>query len=346
MSFIPKRKLNVLQTFIDLTATTIPHGYEEIFAPLLQTYGAVRDSVGNWYINNRKSSTPVSTMFTCHLDTVSVGGTPLVFGTRRDRLHKIAHRSDGRFISTDGTTNLGADDKAGMCVMLSMLQQDVEGLYYFFIGEECGGIGSSRIADTMPQLFTGIQRCISFDRRGYNSIITNQFGGECASDKFADALSGQFARNKMFLDADTTGVFTDSANFTHLIPECTNISVGYFHEHTTRECQDMLFLETLCDVAPKIRWDDLPVSHSTEPEYAYYNDAHLFSGGTTSIQDMEDWLWAQYGTMPEAEWEALAMEIEERKYMEDERTERISIDRFMTDKELDEQITNHLNDIW
>lgn len=345
MSFIPKRKLNVLQTFIDLTKTTIPHGYESVFAPLLETYGAQRDAAGNWYVCNRKSSAPVSTMFTCHLDTVSTGGgAATVFGTRRSRLHKVTHRSDGRFISSDGTTNLGADDKAGMCVLLSMLAADVEGLYYFFVGEECGGIGSSNIAGDTPAHFADIQHCISFDRRGYDSIITYQSGGRCASDTFASALSFQFARNKMFLGADTGGIFTDSANFTHLIPECTNISVGYFYEHTVNERQDMLFLETLCDVVPKIRWSDLPVARALEPEYADgYDDWR--DGALTTTQEMEDWLWAQYGTMPEEEWEALAMEIEERKYMEDVHTERVSIDRFMTDKELDEQIINHLNDI-
>jgi hypothetical protein len=57
---------------------------------------------------------------------------------------------------------------------------------------------------------------------------------------------------------DDTGIFTDSANFIGIIKECINISVGYFHEHTKREYQNITFLEKLCDACAKINWDNLP----------------------------------------------------------------------------------------
>jgi hypothetical protein len=44
-------------------------------------------------------------------------------------------------ISTDGTTTLGADD-TGVSVLIWMMKHNIPGLYYFFIGEEVGCIGS------------------------------------------------------------------------------------------------------------------------------------------------------------------------------------------------------------
>ena len=40
-------------------------------------------------------------------------------------------------------TILGADDKAGMVILLYMIEKKIPGLYYFFIGEEVGCIGSN-----------------------------------------------------------------------------------------------------------------------------------------------------------------------------------------------------------
>lgn len=58
---------------------------------------------------------------------------------------------------------------------------------------------------------------------------------------------------------DPTGIYTDSAQFTQLILECTNISVGYYNEHSVSEKQDIKHLEQLCDVVCKIDWESLPV---------------------------------------------------------------------------------------
>jgi hypothetical protein len=54
-------------------------------------------------------------------------------------------------------------------------------------------------------------------------------------------------------------VFTDSANFTELIPECTNVSVGYFNEHTHDELQNITYLEKLAKACVSANWDKLVV---------------------------------------------------------------------------------------
>ena len=48
------------------------------------------------------------------------------------------------------------------------------------------------------------------------------------------------------LKCDPSGVFTDSAEFTSIVPECTNLSVGYFCQHTHAEKTDVAFAYSLC----------------------------------------------------------------------------------------------------
>jgi hypothetical protein len=68
------------------------------------------------------------------------------------------------------------------------------------------------------------------------------------------------------LSIDPTGVFTDSANFIDQINECTNISVGYFNEHTHQEMQNMTYLESLCKAAVSCNWSELKVYRKLEEE--------------------------------------------------------------------------------
>jgi hypothetical protein len=66
----------------------------------------------------------------------------------------------------------------------------------------------------------------------------------------------------MNIKLDNTGVFTDSANFIDNINECTNISVGYFNEHSKEEYQNVTFLEQLCNACIKVDWTNLTISRN------------------------------------------------------------------------------------
>ena len=238
---------DVFYTFCSLTHKTYPHGTEQdalkfINVPLKQ------DEHNNYFIKIGESNT----MFASHLDsaTKEIENVKLI----------TFEKKDAKYISTDGNTILGADDKAGVTVMLYMIENKIPGLYYFFVGEEMGGIGSKNLAQIPTENLRNINKCISFDRRGYNSIITKQMMESCCSDIFANALCEQFNKNGMSLKKDETGIFTDSANFIGLIEECTNISVGYFNEHTNKEYQNITYLERLCSACVQIDWENLPVN--------------------------------------------------------------------------------------
>lgn len=239
--------MKITKKFLQLTKKTYPHGTEAQLKNHLPK-GYQIDLWGNYFIEIGEGST---TMFTCHLDTASYSEVG------------VKHVFDKNFIKTDGSSILGADDKAGMVVLLYMIENKVPGLYYFFLGEERGCIGSSDVAENwnLNPYSKRITKVVSFDRRGTTSVITEQFGGVCCSDQFAIELANRLNSEEETFSfrPDPTGIYTDSAQFIDIVPECTNISVGYYNEHSHHETQDIQFLIKLCKTVVKIDWETLPV---------------------------------------------------------------------------------------
>lgn len=242
------KTMNIKEKFLELTSRTYPHGSEqELFPILFNTVDGLQlDEFGNLFVKIGDSDV----MFTSHLDTATSDNSV------------VNHVFDGDTIKTDGKSILGADDKAGVTIMLYMIQNNIPGLYYFFLGEEVGCIGSKKVANSQKEnKIESINKVISFDRRGTNSVITYQSGKRCCSDNFGKTLSAQLNQtNADFLyESDTTGVLTDSIQFIGIYSECTNISVGYQSEHTFSESQDITHLEKLAESCLKIDWNSLPV---------------------------------------------------------------------------------------
>ena len=238
--------------FLKLTKVTTPNGNEKLMEPHLPI-GWKNDSSGNYYYVIGKNS---SVMFTCHLDTADKDKS-------KEVKHVMKKNSNGDIlIATDGKTILGADDKAGVAIMIHMIEHGIPGLYYFFLGEERGCIGSRGLLKEIEKnkpISYKIKKIISFDRKGYDDIITKQSGKECCSDIFADSLSLELNRFGFNYKKDPTGMYTDSYTFINTIEECTNISVGYFHQHSNNEVQDISFLQKLADACLKVNWENLPV---------------------------------------------------------------------------------------
>ena len=250
--------MNIKETFLQLTTRTYPHGYEhQLFDKLPQNLEM--DEFGNLFIKIGDSDV----MFTSHLDTAT------------SALTTVNHVFEGDIIKTDGKSILGADDKAGVTIMLYMIENKIPGLYYFFLGEEVGCLGSKKVAEKHRQeKLDYIKKVISFDRRGTDSVITFQSSSRCCSEKFATELSTQLnlANDGFKYKNDPTGIYTDSAQFVSIYPECTNISVGYYSEHTHSERQDIAHLEKLAKACLKVDWSSLPVERDPgKVEYSSSN---------------------------------------------------------------------------
>lgn len=249
--------MNVKEKFLELTKRTYPHGTEKELFHLLGD-GLTEDEFGNLFIKIGESDV----MFTSHLDTAT------------SALTTVNHVFDKNIIKTDGKSILGADDKAGVTIMLYMIENNIPGLYYFFLGEEVGCVGSKKVADKFStQKIESINKVVSFDRRGTSSVITYQSGKRCTSDKFGEALASELNRveESFSYKTDDTGVLTDSIQFIKIYPECTNISVGYQSEHTFNESQDIEHLEKLAVACTKVDWIGLPVERDpSKVEYKSY----------------------------------------------------------------------------
>jgi hypothetical protein len=142
------------------------------------------------------------------------------------------------------------------------MAHNIPGIYYFFMGEERGCIGSSAVASELESFpfLNDVTKVVAFDRRNYYSVITEQMGGVCCSDEFAKGLCAELNKGGLKMNLDPTGILTDSACFMDDMPEITNISVGYFNEHTGQEIQNMTFLEKLAKAVLNVNWEGLPVA--------------------------------------------------------------------------------------
>lgn len=235
-----------------------------------------------------------------------IGDAPIVWSSHTDTVHTQGGKqslafSNGIVTQADPNSNcLGADCTAGVWLMVQMIRAKRPGLYIFHRAEEVGGVGSWFIADQRPDLLAGMLYAVAFDRRDKHSIITHQAGGRCCSDAFATSLSKALG---MLHSADIGGSFTDTANYTALIGECSNLSVGYDNEHSKKESLDTRYLFSLLDALLRLDCADLI---SERVAGAIYDDVILWEdafdqeprhyGGTLQMllrdypDEVADWL--------------------------------------------------------
>lgn len=205
------------------------------------------------------------TLFSCHYDTCHRKG-----GFQ----HLEFDEKEGLIWKNDGEC-LGADDGGGVWVLLQLALAKKPGLYIFHNGEERGCVGSRFIAEKREDLLKPMKRAIAFDRRGVHSIITEMSPGKTCSDTFALELA---KRLKMKHSPDPTGTMTDTGRYIKLIPEVTNVSVGYANEHGPRETLDADYLFELCERLVDVDFETLPVVRDPD-KYVYTGRGGHYSGG-------------------------------------------------------------------
>jgi hypothetical protein len=235
---------------LDILSHARPHGSQaeldfiksHILKPVRSLgFEPVVDGFGNIWVT---VSAPIGQrgpnfLWSCHVDTVHAkGGRQAVQYMADGRTVELVKRKPGRC--------LGADDGAGVWLLLEMMRAGVAGGYVFHRGEEVGRLGSSFVADKEPWRLESYDACVAFDRRDSDNLITHQMGLRCASDLFASTLakainSASGARSLQYA-ADDTGSYTDSYSYAELVSECANMSVGYDGEHGPRESLDALHL--------------------------------------------------------------------------------------------------------
>lgn len=222
---------------------------------ILRPYEGMAHNIDNmaWVIEIPLANGNASeTLFSCHVDTVH----------RTEGRQRVKFNKQTMSYYKDDGECLGADDTAGCWLMLEMIDRGIAGTYVFHRGEERGGIGSTHLSKVHADWLTGFKRAIAFDRRGGDSVITHQGWGRCCSDKFGVALADALNTSNELLmySPDDTGIFTDTANYVDLIPECTNLSCGYDHEHTGKETLNVVQLFELRNALFCIDFESLPTA--------------------------------------------------------------------------------------
>ena len=237
--------------------------YEEAFINrFIRPYKPVQDAFGNLIVN--------------------VGANPnIVWSSHTDTVHNHSGLQElkiERGIVTARRSKfsncLGADCTTGVWIMLEMLDAKIPGRYIFHRDEEAGGHGSKWIAKESPEWLRGISAAIAFDRKGKNDVITSQ-RGVTASDTFAKSFAEIIGGN---YKPSANGMFTDTRNYAALVPECTNISVGYENAHTERELQDLEHAMWLRNQMVQFNSSGLVISRKPVEPYAYQS----YTGGAYS----------------------------------------------------------------
>lgn len=201
---------------------------------------AVVDGFGNIIIDTCKNPTII---FSCHTDTVdSVPG-----------FRKVCHDADINILHTNNKEILGADDGAGIYIMLEMIQENISGRYIFHRSEEIGALGAQWIIDNTPHMLQNINHAIAFDRMGDTDVINHMITGKTATDKFVSNLCESLSENHQ----SATGTFTDTAFYIDHIKNCTNVSVGYYNQHTRSEILDLEHFSWLVNKVKTIDWNSL-----------------------------------------------------------------------------------------
>lgn len=238
-------------------------------------------------------------LFSCHFDTVQ---SPPLKGQDSSNIDLYLKQGMVYGAEKDGSPSiLGADDKLGCYILLEMLRANIPGTYVFHEGEECGGIGSKKIKELYPSKLKTFDMCVAFDRKGYSDVIAYQ-GGQTASSKFTGSLASALNKcistsysnllppsiksAKGVFEGNIRGLFTDSAVYSGLIPECSNISVGYHNAHSSNEHFDLQWLvEVLTPSIIKVDWNSLPIERI--PEEPVKRVLHKYPGQHTKPQSKE-----------------------------------------------------------
>ncbi len=244
-----------LKTIIDMFSYKRPMGslYEDIFVErFLMPLGFQRDEFKNLVLTLGDNP---RVLFSSHMDTVHYD----------EGIQRVKYKKG--VLTQNGSNCLGADDTAGIWLMTEMIKAHIPGVYIIHHGEERGCIGSRAKAKGDPEFFANIDIAVAFDRAGYKDIITHQSGWRTASDAFAKSLSEQLGNT---YSASPNGAYTDTNEYRELVAECTNLSVGYFSQHTSKERQDVTFLMALREALLQVDWSKLVVER--DPKAVDYDD--------------------------------------------------------------------------
>lgn len=224
----------------DLTLYTIPYGSESLIYDTIQSkcrHKLNKDGFGNLYVNIGDSKI----LFTAHMDTYS------------SKVEKVNHIIEDNKLKTDGRTILGGDNKVGCAILINMINNNIPGNYFFFMGEEVGRLGSeyynSKIKEGKYNL------AITFDRKEVGSVCSHQRGIKLSNDDLTNFIISELSNKTGYtFFEDLFGLSCDTYSFNEKVNNCLNISTGVYNEHKNNEYVDIDFYTAIFEASVKLNW--------------------------------------------------------------------------------------------
>lgn len=170
------------------------------------------------------------------------GNIPIALAAHLDTVFS-APPSEIYFDQNKGTIwspqGLGADDRAGVFIILQILKTGMRPSIIFTTGEETGGFGAFELAK-LDNPFPGLKYIIQLDRHGSDDCVFY----DCNNNDFVDYI-------------ESFGYIWNFGTYTDICELCpswgvagVNLSVGYRNEHS---CIETLFVRPLMATLSKVK---------------------------------------------------------------------------------------------
>jgi len=198
--------------------TTADHEYFKAIAQMRQPVllRSMRNFLKKYYNNKDIKATKhyilckgdIPIMLVAHMDTVFKAPPQNIY---YDNQQSVMWSPQG----------LGADDRAGVFLILKIIKSGLKPHICLTTDEEIGGIGAGTLVKENPACPFDCKYIIELDRQGYNDCVFYT----CGNTKFTDFI-------------ESYGFITDWGTYSDISDICpawkiagVNLSVGYFNEH-------------------------------------------------------------------------------------------------------------------
>lgn len=154
-----------------------------------------------------------------------------------DTVHKFPPSEDSLYYDQKKNTlwspdGLGADDRAGVYIILKLLQTGARPTIIFTTDEEIGGLGAQAVVNAHPDNYLNLKYLIELDRQGAQDCVFYK----CRNSQFEAFIESYGFKT-------TWGTFSD---ISIIAPKwniaAVNLSVGYFDEHSYAERLNLTYL--------------------------------------------------------------------------------------------------------
>ena len=190
----------------------------------------------------------------------------------RERPIELRYSKKTRTIKTGNGIGIGADDRAGVYAIYSILKSLPKKdwpMVLFCDGEEIGGIGAHEAVEKFNSYFEDVAYFVELDRRGFAEVV--YYGREPA--EFKEYIES-------FGFEEEWGIFSDISVICPAVKKCgANLSVGFSMEHTAWETLDVESLEYTIDAVKEILDSEIREFKLPERllvEYDYFIERALF----------------------------------------------------------------------